>query len=97
MPRRDLHLAFLTEKEVVKKHAQWRYFEMEKEIGAQSRKDPGAPSVIDGGGHVLSAWVTEECNRVSGQKLTNVEERAHTDLVKKARGRKLDEWKQFKV
>ena len=60
---------------------------MEKEIGAQSRKDPGAPFVIDGRGPVLSAWVAEECNRVSRQKLTVVEERVHADLVKSAKER----------
>ena len=70
---------------------------MEKEIGAQSRKDPCAPFVIDGGGPVLSAWAAEECNRVSRRKLTVVEERVHADLVKRAKERLLDGWKQFKV
>ena len=70
---------------------------MRGKIGAQSRKDPGTSSVLDSGGHVLSASVTQECDRVLGQELTGGEEWAHADLPKKAKERESDAWKQAEV
>ena len=52
-----LHLAFVMDKEVVKENAQWRQPEMKGKIDARTRMDTGAPSIVDGGGPVLSAWV----------------------------------------
>ena len=52
----DPHLAFAAGKDVVKKHAQWRHFEMKEKVDSQSRKDPGAPFVIGGGGSALPAF-----------------------------------------
>ena len=46
---------------------------------------------------MLSAWVAEERNRISGQELTEGEERAFSDLVKKAKERELEAWEQLRV
>ena len=54
---------------------------MTDKIDAQSRRDPGAPLVIDGGGPALSARVAEGCDRVSGQELAGKGERVRADLV----------------
>ena len=86
---RDLRPACAAEKEVVKAHALWWHFEMKK-IEMQSRKDPSASSVIDGGRSVLSAWVAEERNRVMGRELTEAEERVHADLLRMAQVRELE-------
>ena len=80
-----LHLAFVMDKDVVKGHAQWRRSAMETKIGTQARKDPGAPSVMDGGGPVLSAWPAKERNRISGQELTEVEERVYARTLRERR------------
>ena len=93
----DLHLALVAAWEVVKEHAKWWHFEMGEKIDAQSKKDPGAPSGVDGGGPVLSAWIAEERNRVSEQELTGVGESAHGGLVTKAKEGELAAWRQFKV
>ena len=66
----DLHVVFVANKKVVKKHAQWRRSDMGEKMEMQTRKDPGASFVMGGGGPVLSAWVAEECNRVWRQELT---------------------------
>ena len=93
----DLRLAFVADKEIVKVHAQWWHSGMKGGIDAQARKDPGAQSVADGGGSVLFARVAEARNRVLGQELTEVDERLHADLVRKAKGKELDARGNFKV
>ena len=93
----DLRAALVAEKEVAKEHAHWRHYATKGEIGVQPRKEPAAPSVMVGGGSALSAWVAEEHNRYSGQKLPGEEECLHADPENKARGRELDARKQFKV
>ena len=77
--------------------AKWWHFEMEVKIDAQSRMDPKASLVVDGGEPVLSAWVAEERNRVSGQESTEMAERAQAEPVLKAVEGEVDAWKQFKV
>ena len=52
---------------------------------------------MDGGGPLLSAWVAEERNRILGQELTEVEERAHADLARMAIEWELESWEQFKA
>ena len=69
---------------------------MKEKIDTQTRKDPGALFVMDGGGSVLSAWVAEERGRISGQELTEAEGRAHADFAKKAKARELEAWEQVK-
>ena len=59
-----LHLAFMTDKDVVKEHAQQSRTDMKGKIDAHTRKDPRASFAADGGGPVSSAWVAEECDRV---------------------------------
>ena len=58
---------------------------------------PGASFAMDGGGPVLAASVAEECNRIFGQDLTEVEERAHANLARKATERALEAREQLKV
>ena len=50
------------------------HFEMKEKINMQSREDLCVPIVIDERQSVLSARVAEECNRVLGQELAEVEE-----------------------
>ena len=55
-------------------------------------KDTGAPVVVDGGGPVLFAWVTEECNRISGRGLMEEEERVFASLVRGTSSRSPHLW-----
>ena len=76
----DRHLAFVTDKEAAKAHAQrWRP-DMKEKIDTQTRMDPGASLVLGGGGPVLSTCAAEDCDRMLGQELTETEERAHADF-----------------
>ena len=70
---------------------------MKGKIDAQTRKDPGASYTAGGGGPVLSPWVAEEYNRVSGQELAEEEVRLRADFVQKAKEREMEPRKQFKV
>ena len=54
---------------------------MKGKIDAQTRKDPGASSVMDSGGPVISTWVAEERNRILRQELAEMEECVHADLA----------------
>ena len=65
-PVGDLHFAFVADKEVAKEHARRRRSDMRGKIDSQTRKGPGASYIVDGEGPILSPWVAEECNRVSG-------------------------------
>ena len=56
---------------------------MREKVDTQTRMDPGASSVLGGGESVLSAWVAEECNRVAGQELTEVEDRVHANFAER--------------
>ena len=44
-----------------------------------------------------SAWIADECNRVLGEELTEEKEKAHSDLVREAKGRGLGARKSFEV
>ena len=44
------HVAFVTDQEVVKEHAQWRRSDTKEKIETKTRMDPAASSVLDGGG-----------------------------------------------
>ena len=68
------------EKDVVKGHAQWRQPELKEKIDTQTRRAPGAPVFVGGGGPVFSAYVAEEYNRISGRGLTEDEERTISDF-----------------
>ena len=70
---------------------------MKEKLDTQTREDPGASSVMDSGGPVLSAWVAEERDRIAGQESTEVGEGAHADLARMAKERELEAWEQFKV
>ena len=63
----------------------------------QTRTDPGAPLMVDGGGPLLSGWVVAERNRFSGQTLSDGEERTFSDLAQKARMKELEVWYHFRV
>ena len=77
----DLHRALVMDKEAAKGHAQWWRPEMKGKMDTQTWMDPGASFVLDGGGPVLPAWVSEACARISGRKLTEEGERNFADLV----------------
>ena len=62
----DLHLAFVTDKHVVKGHAKWWRSDMKDKVDTQARKDLGAPFGMDGGVPVLSASVAGGRNRSVG-------------------------------
>ena len=66
----ELQLALVMDKEVVKEHAQWSQPEMKEKIGTQTRMDPDASFMVDGGGPVLSGRIAEERNRILRQGLT---------------------------
>ena len=68
-----------------------------KKIDAQSRRDPSAPVVLDGGRSVVSARAADECSRVLGLEFTEAAERVRADLVRKAMEGESDTWRQFKV
>ena len=53
----DVHLACVTDLDVAKKHAQWWLSDMKGKMDTQTRKDPGASFVMDGGGPVFAARV----------------------------------------
>ena len=93
----DPHLAFVADKGVAKEHPQWWHSEIKGKVNAQSRQDPAAPLVLDGGGFVLSKSVARGRDRVLGQELTEEEGRSHADLMDKAKERELDARKEFRV
>ena len=70
---------------------------MKAKIDTQTRMDPGASVIVDSGGQVFSAWVSEECDRILGQELTGREERAFSDTVQKAGAKELESWEHFRV
>ena len=63
---------------------------MKDNIDTQTRMDPGASFLVDGGAPVLSARVPEECNRILGQELTEGEGRTFAYLAHTAKVRELD-------
>ena len=93
----DLHLARVADKGVAQEHAQSQHFDMEEKIGTQSAEDPGALSVLGGGGPALPARFAEERDRVSRQELTGEAGRARVGLALRAIERKLVAWMQFKA
>ena len=70
---------------------------MKAKIDTQTRMDPGASFMVDGGGPVLSALVPEECDRTLGQKLTEAKGRIFAGFAYKAKVRELEAWERFKV
>ena len=75
----DLHLAFVTDEEVVKEHAQWWRSDMKGKIDTHTRMDPDASVVLGSGGPVLSS-----------QKKRMRKSEAHADLAQKAKVRELE-------
>ena len=70
-----LHLALVADKEAVKEDAYWRNPELQSRLVATQ-----APAA-EGAGIASSAWVAEECNRVSGQDLTEGGGELHEELA----------------
>ena len=93
----DPHLAVAREREVAKEHADWWRSDMKGKICTQTRKDPAASSALDGRGPASAVRVAEERNRILGRELTEVGERVHVDLVRKAEERCFGVWEQFSV
>ena len=80
----------------MKERARQRRTDMKGKIDTQTRMDPGASSVLGGGGPGLSARVAEGRNRISAQELSVSEGRVDADLAKKAKARELGAWGQLK-
>ena len=70
---------------------------MQEKTDTQTRMNPGASFIVDGGGPVLSARVGGDCDRILVRELTGEEERKFADIVDKAMVRELESWDQFKV
>ena len=81
----DLLLAFASDKGVLKGPAKWWRSDMKERIDSQTRKYPGASSVMDDGRPVLFAWFAEECVRASGQEVAEAEERARARTLRERR------------
>ena len=93
----DLRPAFVTDKEVVRERAKWWQSEMTGKIDTHTRMDPGAPFLVGSGGPALSARAPGARDRISGQELTEEEERNFADLAYKAKARELEAREHFKV
>ena len=84
-------LVFVVDRGVAKEHAQWRNPELEPQVEASRT------SAVEGVAAAISAWVADECNRVSGQGFPRPEEAAHADFVPAEKARGLGEWESFRV
>ena len=82
---------------MVKEHAQSRQPEMKEKMDTRTRMDPGAPLMVNGGGLALFASVAAECNRISGQELTEEAERNFAGLAHKAKVWESEALAHFKV
>ena len=74
---------------VVEAYAQW----WSPEIKPKLEVNPSA--AVEGVDGAISAWVTDECNRIPGQELSQEEKRMHVDLVNKGKRRELAAWGMF--
>ena len=63
----------------------------------RSKIEVSQPSVVEGVDGAISAWVADECNRISGQDLTPEEEEVHADSVEAGKLREPEEWEKFDV
>ena len=86
----DLHSACVADKVVAREHAEWLHSELREKIGTQRRSAPWAPLVLDGGGPVVPAWVTEGRSRILGQELAGEKEGVYPDLAGSAKARQLN-------
>ena len=74
-----LEIASAADSEEEKEHAQLRNPELKTEVEAHR------PSVAEGVGGVVSAWVSGECNRALGREISLVEEEQHAELAQAAK------------
>ena len=72
----DLHLASAAGKEVAKEHAQLR--NRDREVRWNALHGP----TVEGVGAAISPSNADECNRVSGQKLTEEEEKMDAEVCR---------------
>lgn len=89
--REPLRAARVADKEVVKERAQWRNSELRPHVEAS--RSSAAEGVVA----TFPARAADECNRVSGKKLSEEGEAAHGDLVREAKGKELVAWKSPNV
>ena len=68
---------------VVQAHAQWWYPELKPKLEV----NPSA--AVEGVDGAISAWVTDECNRIPGQELSQEEKGMHVDLANEGKRREL--------
>ena len=52
-------------------------------------------AAVEGVDGAISAWVTDGCNRIPGQELSQEEKEMHVDLVNKGKRRELAAWGMF--
>ena len=70
---------------------------MKERMDTQTRLDPGASVLVDGGGQVLSARLAKERNRILRQESPEGEKRTLSDHVTKAKVKELEAWEYFRV
>ena len=68
-------MAFVTGKEVVTGRAQWWNPDLKPQV------DASRSSAVGGADSANSGRVAGECNRISGQEVSEEEERMHADVV----------------
>ena len=76
---------------VVTGRAQSRNPKLKSGVGATQ------PPAVEGADAAISALVADECNRVSGQDLSEAAGELHGDLAWGAKVEEFHVWKQFKV
>ena len=87
----DLHLAFVADKETVRRHAQWR------DPGITAHWDVANTSPSGGVDTSISAWAVDQCNMALGQEPTVVGNGTHAALVKAAQDCEPGAWERFNV
>ena len=76
---------------VVQGRAQWWNRGMKPQV------DAAQSSAAQGADGAISAWVTDDCNRVLGQELSPGEEKQHAHLAHEGKLRELADLKKFDV
>ena len=91
-PRGDaLTAALSVDVSVVREHAQ------RGNPAMKPQKETLQSSAVYGADGAISAWVTDDCNRVLGQELSPGEEKQHAHLAHEGKLRELADLKKFDV
>ena len=76
---------------VFQAHAQWWSPDLKPKMEASQS------SAVEGADGVISAWVAEERNHISGQELIQKEGEMNADLIGASKLRALEAWGEFDV